>query len=133
MKKLVAMLVLLAGCHPVQDASQVDSAVEQFHERLAAGEADAIYRDAGPEYQQSIDSETNRKFIARIGRKLGVPGKASRTGYNVMYTPSSAVVNTQYRVNYTNGVATETFVWRVKDGKATLLGFTVNSPLMLTD
>jgi hypothetical protein len=133
MKRVLALSVLLAACHPLQDASQVDAAVEQFHTRLASGDDDAIYREAGPEYQRSLDAQTNRNFLARVRRKMGTPGRATRTGYNVMYNPGGATVNTQYQVSYSNGAAAETFVWRVKDGKATLLGFTINSPLMLTD
>jgi hypothetical protein len=133
MRRVLAVCVLLAACHPVQDASQIDAEVERFHDRLASGEGDAIYQEAGPEYQRSLDSGTNGRFLARIRRKMGVPGRAIRTGYNVMYTSAGATVNTQYRVSYTNGEAQETFVWRLKDGKAVLLGFTISNPLMLTD
>jgi hypothetical protein len=129
-KLLLLALVVLAGCHPVQDSSQVDAAVDKFHERLAAGDNDSIYREAGPEYQRSIDIETNQRFLARVERKLGTPGKGSRLNYNVKYSSGEAVVNTQYDVKFTNGDATESFIWRVKDGRATLLGYTVDSPVL---
>jgi hypothetical protein len=122
MKRVLGLLVLAAACHRGPDMSIVDSAVELFHQRLAAGDDDAIYRDAGVEYQRSIDVETNHKFLGQIRRGRGMPGRATRADYGV----TGAVVNAQYKVNFANGDATETFVWRVTGGKAVLLGFTIN-------
>jgi hypothetical protein len=122
MKKVLGLLLLAAACHTDPDISIVDSAVELFHQRLASGDDDAIYRDAGVEYQRSIDVETNSKFLAGIRRARGMPGLATRTGYSV----TGAVVNAAYKVGFANGDATETFVWRVTGGKAVLLGFTIN-------
>jgi hypothetical protein len=122
MKKALGLLVLAAACHRAPDTSMVDSAVELFHQRLASGDDDAIYRDAGIEYQRSIDVEMNHKFLAQIRRGRGSPGRATRTDYAV----TGAVVNAVYKVSFANGDATETFVWRVTGGKAVLLGFTIN-------
>jgi hypothetical protein len=122
MKKVLGLLALLAACRTGPDASVVDTAVELFHQRLAAGDDDAIYRDAGIEYQRSIDVETNHKFLGQIRRSRGMPGRATRTGYSV----TGAVVNTEYKVSFANGDATEIFVWRVTGGRAELLGFTIN-------
>ncbi|HEY4363036.1 MAG TPA: hypothetical protein VGN17_18850 [Bryobacteraceae bacterium] len=125
MKKVLAGLLFLAACHPVQDLSPVDSAVELFHQRLAAGDDDTIYRDAGPEYQRSIDAETSHRFLAQIRRTRGMPGRYTRTASDVMYKSGVAIVNTEYNVSFANGEAAETFIWRVADGKATLIGFTI--------
>ena len=125
MKKLLAGLLFLVACHPVQDMSQVDSAVELFHQRLASGDDDTIYREAGPEYQRSIDLETNRRFLAQIRRTRGMPGRASKTAYNVTSNGGIETVFEQYKVSYEKGDAEETFIWRMTDGKATLLGFTI--------
>jgi hypothetical protein len=122
MRKLLALLVVLAGCHPVQDYSVVDSAVDLFHQRLASSEDDTIYRDAGVDFQRSIDLETNRKFLGQIRRRRGMPGRATRTSFDIQ----GAVVTAKYQTSFANGDATETFVWRLQDGKATLLGFTID-------
>jgi len=125
MKKLLAGLLFLAACHPVQDMSKLDSAVELFHQRLAAGDDDTIYREAGPEYQRSIDAETNHRFFAQILRTRGMPGRYHRTAYNVAYNGEIETVVEEYRVSYEKGDAAETFIWRLADGKATLIGFTI--------
>jgi hypothetical protein len=126
MKWLLVLLALLAACNKDQDTSQVDSAVELFHQRLATGDDDAIYRDAGPEYQHSIDVEMNRRFLGQIRRVRGMPGSVTRTAYSVTNNSGGAIVNAEYKVSYANGEATETFIWRLTEGKATLLGFTIN-------
>jgi hypothetical protein len=128
-RPLLALAVLLAACHRVPETSVVDSGVELFHQRLASGDDDAIFLDADPVYQRSVDRESNSKFLARVRRKLGMPGQVTRTFYSF----AAGVANTQYDVNFTNGDATEIFFWRVKDGKATLMGYTINSPLMQTN
>jgi hypothetical protein len=126
---MLALTLLLAACHRVPETSVVDEAVELFHQRLASGDDASIYRDADPVYQRSVDSEANTRFLARVRSKLGMPGRAIRT----FFSSAAGVANTQYEVTYTNGDATEIFFWRVKDGKATLIGFTINSPLMQTN
>jgi hypothetical protein len=122
MKTLLLMLAVLAGCRPAQDTSAVDSAVELFHQRLASGDDDAIYRDAGVEYQRSIDVDMNHKFLGQIRRGRGMPGRAARISFNVQ----GAVATAQYQTSFANGTALETFVWRVQDGRVILLGFTIN-------
>ena len=130
---LLGSALFLTACHPLQDAGQIDQAVTHFHQQLAAGQDDAIYNEVDPAFQKQIDRETNRKFLARVRRKLGVPQVCSRLSYNVRYNPTGALVTTQYNSTFANGAAVEAFTFRLKGGKAVIAGYQINSPLLLTD
>ncbi len=138
-KKAWAMVILLiaaaqlCSCSMSKDMTMAEQAVAQFHERLNNQQDDAIYDAADAAYKNAITRETNHGFLSRIRRKLGTIKTSSKTNFRLNIDTNGTFVNLAYKTECANGEADETFVWRVEGGHVTLVGYHVNSPLMLTD
>jgi hypothetical protein len=127
-------LVLICSCSTSRDVDIARGAVEQFHQQLAAQQDDSIYDAADDHaYKQSVSRETNHGFLSRIRRKMGAFKSSTNTSYFVNASTNGTFVRLQYKTQCANGELDEGFVWRVEGGRAILVRYEANSPLLLTD
>lgn len=100
---------------------------------MDGGEYAAIYDTASKGFQATGTRDTYIGFFTRINRKMGKCGDATVAfgGFNASSSGTFVTV-TSSRV-CANGTLGEQFVWQMVGGKATLLEYNANSPLLLTD
>ena len=128
----LATLVLF-GCGMSAGVALGKTAVEDFHTRYNAAQYDAIYDTADPAWRSAMDRDISRKFFERVHRKLGSCSKTTNTGYVYNTTTGGTFVNLHYTATCSSGTLEEDFRIKVDGQKGLLIGYTANSPLLLTD
>jgi hypothetical protein len=126
----VAILVC-ASCSGFRTVKTGKAAISHFHEQFNAGLSDDIYRDASQEYQGSATAELHRKIIEGVREKMGSAGQFEVTNWRVDFLTGGRLVALQCKTTFANGEATESFQWRIEGTKAMLLGWHINSPLLI--
>ena len=123
---LLALPLLLAACAGTDDAKR---GVANFRARAAQTSFSEIYWRAAPEFRQSATEEQFLRVMATLDRKLGPWTSAGEPGGNV----TGQVVNLTYQSQFAKGDGSEQFTWRIENGEPVLLGYHVNSSLLITE
>ena len=127
------VVLVLSGCSFSADYVLAKAACEEFHRQIDQGEYAAVYGAALPAFQASVTKEQIVGMFKRIDRKLGKCSDAPVNFGGIQANTNGTFVTTTGARNCANGKLNEQFVWQIKDGKALLLNYTANSPLLLTD
>jgi hypothetical protein len=125
----IASALLVAGCGGTDDAKR---GVAEFRSRAAEKSYAEIYRTAGPELRQGTTEEQFERFMTALDRKLGAWQSADEPVWNVTRGTGGHLVRLTYQSQFANGPASEHFVWRIESGGPTLLGYQINSTLLVT-
>jgi hypothetical protein len=130
---LFVAAIALCSCSFSADYGDAVNATNIFHRLMDGGEYAAIYDTASKGFQATGTRDTYIGFFTRINRKMGKCGDATVAfgGFNASSSGTFVTV-TSSRV-CANGTLGEQFVWQMVGGKATLLEYNANSPLLLTD
>jgi hypothetical protein len=127
---LLALPLLLTSCGGTADAKR---GVANFRARAAQTSFSEIYWRAAPEFRQSATEEQFLRVMTALNRKLGAWTSAGEPGWNVSRGTAGQVVNLTYQSQFAKGAVSEQFTWRIEDGEPILLGYHVNSPLLITE
>ncbi len=126
-------LMLVAGCgSTMQDVAIGRAGVTRFHQEMDAGQFDQIYSEAAPDLRSATTHDDFIAFMSGAHRKLGNTQDPTETGFNVNWTTSGTQVVLGYQTKFQNAAATETFTWRITNGKLALVGYHVNSNVFVT-
>jgi hypothetical protein len=125
--------ILLSGCSFSADYGDAKNATEVFHRMMDQGEYAAIYDAAAKGFQASTTRENLIGFFRRVNRKMGKCGEAPVTFGGYQATTSGTFVTVKSSRTCANGSLSEEFVWLMVGGRATLLRYNANNPLLLTD
>lgn len=135
----VALLAAAIACNPFalwgdatarRDAAQ--TATERFHLKLDLGQFDSIYQQADPEFRKAAAEKEVNALWRMVQRRFGSLQSDSLLNWNVSVTTNNGtVVRLVYYTTFSKDKATETFTWRIRDGKPALLGYNINSPALL--
>lgn len=127
---LAAMLAaLLAGCSTGTDEAK--RGVAEFRTRVADRSFEEIYRMAGPELQQAATQERFVTFMSALETKLGAWQSAKDPAWTFTRGTNGHLVGLTYQSEFLNGAATEQFAFRIQHGAPVLIGYHVNSPLLV--
>ena len=135
---VVLLMLALAGgsaCAGFAAKGDAETAVLTFHQMLDAeryaeiyGQTDDIFKNATPEGQFT-------EVLQAIHRKLGVVRSSAQTTFysrDQAGTNPGSYISLTYKTEFAEGPATESFNWRVVDGKVYLAGYNINSTLLIT-
>jgi hypothetical protein len=103
-----------------------------FHERLEAGQYDAIFAAAAPAFQKSVQHEAFTQYLATIHDKMGScspPSKADN--YFANSNQSGTTVQMRYHVECSKGRLDEGMTFLMKNGAAKLLQYDASSPFLM--
>ena len=127
----LVVAAIVAGCSVPADTKVAERAVDTFHEMLNDGQFDAIYAAAGDELKSAARREDFVALLEAIHRKLRITKSWTKQGWNVNYHTSGTFVTLNYSTIFDGGDAVEQFVYRLKDGKALLVGYHINSNALI--
>ena len=128
----VAALSLLAdGCAKSRETAE--AATRTFRRRAASGEFASIYKDAAPEFQKATTEVDFAKLMEGIGRKVGAWQSSKPPGWKVFSGMGGRTVTLGYASQFEKGAGNEEFIWRIEGESAILVGYHINSPLLLAD
>jgi hypothetical protein len=129
--QLIAVASLLGACSGgTEEAKQ---GVSGFRTRVANGAVAEIYRTASPEFRHAITEEQFQRFMAGLDRKLGSWQSAEAPAWNIRRGTGGHFVALTYQSKFSRGGATEQFTWRIDHGTAVLVGYNINSVLLVSD
>ena len=132
-RTMVTMLgaLALAGCSFGADVPVAEKAITAFHAQLDAAQFGPIYVQSASEMRKSTTQPHLIAFLEAVHRKLGLFKSGKSIGWNENVTPSGHFVTINYQATYEHGPAAENFVYRITDGKASLVGYHVNSDALI--
>ena len=134
----VLLMLAVAGgsaCAGFAAKGDAETAVQTFHQMLDAeryaeiyGQTDEIFKNATAEAQFT-------EILQAVHRKLGVVRSSAQTTFysrDQAGTNPGSYISLTYKTEFAEGPATESFNWRVVDGKVHLAGYNINSTLLIT-
>ena len=125
---LIASALLVAGCGGTDEAKR---GVAEFRSLVAQRSYAEIYFGAGPELRQVATQEQLERLMATIDTRLGSWQSAEEPAWNVTRGTGGHFVRLTYQSQFARGSGSEQFLWRIERGGPVLLGYHVNSPLLL--
>ena len=129
---LVACL-LITGCgDTIKGKSIAESQVVAFHEKLDAGRFDEIYSAADDAFRNAAPKEKVLRLFSAVEKKLGKVKSSSTKTWNVKTFNFVTRVVLVAETEFEHGTGTETFTFRVSEGKASLIGYKMDSLDMMT-
>lgn len=130
---LVAGCLLITGCgDTIKGKSIAESQVVAFHERLDAGRFDEIYSSADGAFRKAAPKEKVLELFSAVEKKLGKVKSSSTKTWNVKTFNFVTRVVLVAETEFEHGKGTETFTFQVSGGKASLIGYNMNSLDMMT-
>jgi hypothetical protein len=127
----VALSACFSGCGMREGTKAAEMAVNEFHQKLDAGEFTAIYSATHPDFKKASTEKDFVALLEAIHRKLGRVETTNQAGWNVNSHNLNTNVTLNYQTKFAGGDAVETFNYRVKGGKALLYGYNINSQALI--
>jgi len=129
---IVAGLVASASsCGLAEASGAADVAADRFHMLYQDEKWGEIYAEASPRLRQVTTEADFAELMSAIRRKLGAYRSASRTSVNVNATTDGTTVSQVFDTEFAEGHATEELRWSIVSGRAVLLYYNINSPLLI--
>jgi Protein of unknown function (DUF3887) len=126
------LLVLSVSCSMMKDSKIAEPAVENFHDQFNAKAFSDIYAQAGDQMKGAATEKQLTDLLDAVHRKLGTYKSSKEQSFNVNAGPLSSTVTMVYDTEFSDGKATEQFVFSVKGETAKLEGYNINSPDLIT-
>jgi hypothetical protein len=124
-------LLALASCSLGADQRLATDAVARFHDLYNKEDYASIYAATDNAFQKTTSEAEYETLMSAVHRKLGAYKSAASTGWRGSETLSGTQVSLTFTTEFTEGSATEHFVFRMASGKPYLLGYNINSPLLI--
>lgn len=129
---LTLLVFCLSGCRDTISGKGVaEPEVARFHEMLKGRNFEAMYAATGAEFKSHVPKATALALFAAIDRKLGPLRQTQQINWNVNTRNLITTVVLVYQSRFKAGEATETFTFRVQNGKPELIGYNIASMDML--
>jgi hypothetical protein len=109
-----------------------ERAVDVFHSQLDSERYSEMYAQADEDFKKAGSQEELEKLVRAVHQKLGKVRTANQVGYLVNVSTNGTFVTLTYDTAFADGKATEQFVWRLRDGRAALYNYNVNSIDLVT-
>ena len=120
---LAGFCILLASCsggEAVQDAKQ-DIAL--FHQRLDAGDIDAIWKSTSGDLNESTTLHEFGAFLSKVHGDLGNVVATKQTNWQRNFNDKGNFVTISMETRFERGSGQEEFIYRVFDDKLLLAGY----------
>lgn len=121
---LAAAVLALTGCKGPASVQDANAKVATFHQRLDAGEYEAIWREAGPDIQND-DKKDFVRLLSAIHDQLGKVRTSEQTGWNTQMNTAGSQTEVTMQTTFERGSRTETFLFRSTGQGARLAGYSI--------
>lgn len=134
-KNLAVVLFTMAvsACSMPGDTSIAEREVPRFHAALNAGQFSHLYDNGADELKKAATKNDFVKLLGAVNKKLGNVRGTEKQSWRINYHTSGTFAQLVYKTSYANGEATEQFVYRIKNDKAILVGYQINSNALITN
>lgn len=128
---LCASLFVVA-CGTQKDLAAADTAVARFHQLLDSQDYVALYVQADQKFRVATKQDDFVALMTAVHKKLGRVGNAARKGFFVNYNTSGSQIRVNYATKFSEGDAEEQFLWSKNGDSLALLGYHINSNVLIT-
>jgi hypothetical protein len=128
-------LLLATSCTGFAAKAEAEGAVATFHQMLDTERYGDIYDASDDLFKNATPRSQFLDVLQAVHRKLGAVRSSQQKEF---YSQDRAGVNAgsyismRYDTEFAEGRANESFNWRVVNGKVQLVGYNINSPLLIT-
>jgi|GEM_PF-947990 len=123
-----AALLALTGCSIGADMPVARAAVDTVHAQLNGGQCAQIRDKAADDFKQLSSAESWKTMCAQLAAGLGKFVSLKEVGWNDQYTTGAGhIIRLNYDSKFEKAKATEQFLFRIEAGRASLVGYHVNS------
>ena len=119
---VAAALLALAGCKGPGSVQDARAKVDAFHQRLDAGNIDAIWKDSGPEIQ-GTDKQAFDRFLAAIHGQLGKVRETKQVGWSASTVNGNSTAEVIMQTTFERGSRKESFVYKGSGEQQKLAGY----------
>lgn len=124
-------LALFFGCDLTKDKTVAEQAVQAFHLQFNQGEFEQIYNASRSEFKEAAPEDKYLPFMQTVHRKLGAYQSQTETGWTTKTSPKGQILVLSYNSVFEKGGAVETFTFLIIDSSAKLMGYNIESPILL--
>jgi hypothetical protein len=134
----VAVVLAVAGgsaCAGFAAKGDAETGVASFHGMLDAERYSEIYSGTDDIFKGATAETQFTEILQAVHRKLGVVVSTAQTSFysrDQAGTNAGSYISLTYNTVFAQGPATESFNWRVVDGKVHLAGYNIQSSLLIT-
>jgi hypothetical protein len=134
-RQLCAFLaaVLLTGCSSGADVAAARSGIARFREMMEAQQLHQIYEEASDELKKTIQEQQFVRLLTAFRGKLGSVTSTEDRASRVTFRPTGTLVELSFKTEFEKGSGTETFAYSIIQGSASLVGYRVDSPDLVTN
>lgn len=129
---LVLMPFAAGACSMLKGKETGERAVVRFHEQFNSGQYADIYRQTDEGFRKATNESDMLALLGAVRRKLGSVKNTNQVNSKVDITYARTVVMLSYETEFTDGRATEHFVYYVSGGSARLYRYDIMSSLLVT-
>ncbi len=129
---LVVLLSLACGCS-AKSREAAEAGARDFRAQCARRAFADIYKAAAPDFHAATTEADFLKLMEGVNRKLGSWQSSKPRGWRVFTGLGGGMVTMGYESKFERGAATEEFRWRIREGRAILLGYQINSPAFVVN
>jgi len=134
----LAFLLAIAGgsaCTGFAAKVEAETGVASFHTMLDAERYAEIYGGTDELFKGATAEAQFTEILQAVHRKLGVVVSTAQTSFysrDQAGTNAGSYISLIYKTEFAQGPATESFNWRVVDGKVHLAGYNIQSSILIT-
>jgi len=122
---LVSLAALPLSCAGM-DKEPVVHAVVEFHDRFNAEDWGTIYGDADGAFRAATSQDVFTRAMTTLKSRVGRFESSVETYYGLQAQPGvneGTYVRVRYSTRFSVQTATETFAWRIDNGKVKLFSY----------
>lgn len=130
---VLAMFVVVGmSCSLQKGKATGESAVAKFHSQFNAEQYHEIYGQTGEGFRKATSEPQMTEYLKAVHRKLGEVKDTKQIGWHVNATTAGTQVFLAYKTSFSEGDATEQFVFLVSGDNSALFRYNIESPLFIT-
>jgi hypothetical protein len=124
-------LGVLTSCGLVEGKGAAEKVVASMHEQFNAETYSETYLTADADFRRATTLAAFTELMQAVHRKLGTFVSANQTSANVFASGSLTTVTLVSDSTFVEGKATEQYKFSISSGRAFLLAYNINSPVLI--
>ena len=129
---ILILLILMAGCSNLTEGkSTAEAKITEFHSDYNEDNFETIYQNAHADLKKATSFEDFKEFMTAVHRKLGDSSSTTNQTWNIGNYNLITTVRMVQETSFEHGTGIETFTFKIKNQKASLTGYNINSKTLI--
>lgn len=128
---LALMTFATGACSLLKGRELSESAIARFHNQFNSGQYADIYHQTDEGFKKGSPESEMTALLGAVRRKLGTVQNTNQVKWNLNATANGTMVLLSYETEFTEGKATEQFIYHVSGEEAKLYRYDIASPILV--